>query len=130
MLLADDDRDLIGLWRTQMRDAPFECEFARHGGEALEMYRQAKAEGRPFDLLVLDQLMPVHVGTVVGRMIREEERDRETPLWLLTGSRDNDLLREADTFGFSRVMLKGGREEVNLKRSIAAELGLNVAVAA
>jgi len=54
--------------------APFgECHVAVDGNEAMVAYAQSRADGRPYDLICLDIMMPGLDGHEVLRRIRENE---------------------------------------------------------
>lgn len=52
-----------------------EVETARNGREALERFGQALAAGRPFQLVLLDIVMPEMDGQEALTLMRQEERD-------------------------------------------------------
>ena len=72
ILIADDNRISRKLL-NQAFTGKAECEFASTGIEALNMYVQANDAGRPFDLIILDVLMPRMDGLEVLKRIRETE---------------------------------------------------------
>lgn len=54
-LLVMDDEEIVRIVAGELlRELGHEVEFAEHGDSALEKYKQAKAEGRPFDVVILD----------------------------------------------------------------------------
>ena len=72
ILIADDNgtsRKLLNLAFI----GKAECEFASTGIEALDVFAQANDTGRPFDLIILDVLMPKMDGLEVLKRIRETE---------------------------------------------------------
>jgi two-component system, chemotaxis family, chemotaxis protein CheY len=72
ILIADDNetsRKLLNLAFI----GKAECEFASMGIEALDVFDQANDAGRPFDLIILDVLMPKMDGLEVLKRIRETE---------------------------------------------------------
>jgi CheY-like chemotaxis protein len=71
VLIVDDDPETRELIRINLHGALFTADFARHGHEALRMYEQAKSEGIPYDLLMLDVSMPEMSGFKVLEDIRK-----------------------------------------------------------
>jgi diguanylate cyclase (GGDEF)-like protein len=70
LLLVDDEpENLDALARVFRRD--FETVTARSGGDALSLLEQARAEERPFHLLLTDQRMPGMPGTELCSHARE-----------------------------------------------------------
>jgi len=57
---------------------------AADGEEALELLRQAAAEGRPFDLALVDMMMPGMDGEELGRAVKTDPAIRNTRLVMLT----------------------------------------------
>jgi CheY-like chemotaxis protein len=50
-----DDEPVVRVVAGELlRELGHEVEFAEHGDSAIEKYRQAKADGRPFDVVILD----------------------------------------------------------------------------
>lgn len=74
-LVVDDDelgRELI----VQALDGVATCVTATDGSKAVEGFRTAMDEGSPFDLIILDILMPGMNGHEAGEAIRKIERER------------------------------------------------------
>jgi two-component system, chemotaxis family, chemotaxis protein CheY len=74
-LLVDDDefnRDYI---RTLLGEG-VECREAENGQMALEMFSEGITGGNPFDLIILDIMMPGMNGHETARAIRELEKER------------------------------------------------------
>ena len=83
LLNVDDDCETRELLSINLLGALFSTDFARHGHEALRMYEQAKRDGSPYDLLVLDVSMPEMSGFKVLEDIRAAG-DRDTHAVLCT----------------------------------------------
>ena len=66
-----------------LRDAGFEVDTAGHGGEALTRLHDGAA---PYDLVVLDLVLPWVNGLQVLAAMRNHERTRETPVLIVTGT--------------------------------------------
>ncbi len=82
ILLADDDTELTGMLREYLGAEGFAVETAADGAEALE-----KARAGPFDLLVLDVMMPRVNGFDVLRALRAE--GSRLPVLMLTARGDD-----------------------------------------
>jgi PAS domain S-box-containing protein len=54
VLVMDDEPVVRVVAGELLRELGHEAEFAEHGDSAIEKYRRAKAEGRPFDVVILD----------------------------------------------------------------------------
>lgn len=74
-LVVDDDvlgRELI----IQYLDGIAHCHTASNGREALELFRGALDDCSPYDLIMLDLLMPDMDGYEAGNLIRQLEKER------------------------------------------------------
>jgi two-component system chemotaxis response regulator CheY len=71
-LVVDDDFVCRKLLQTILSKHG-ECDIAVNGREALEAFRLASEEGRPYDLICLDIMMPGMDGHEVLRIIRDVE---------------------------------------------------------
>lgn len=78
-LLVDDDeleREMI----AQYLEGIAECDMAVNGQEAVEKFTAAHGSENPYDLLIMDIMMPVMNGHEAGREIRRIEREQGIPL--------------------------------------------------
>lgn len=75
ILIADDEADHIKLIRLHLSQYPVRVAEACDGNEALRKYLVAAAIGDPYDLLILDGVMPGKNGFQVAEEIREGDAD-------------------------------------------------------
>ncbi|MCB9832679.1 MAG: PAS domain S-box protein [Planctomycetes bacterium] len=71
LLLADDGRDNRTLISLMLRKAGAEVEVVENGALALAALDRARADGRPFDLLLTDVQMPEMDGLTLMRTLRD-----------------------------------------------------------
>jgi two-component system chemotaxis response regulator CheY len=74
-LLVDDDeleREMI----AQYLDGVAECDMAVNGREAVDKFKEAHQGGAPYELLIMDIMMPEMDGHAAGREIRRFEREQ------------------------------------------------------
>jgi CheY-like chemotaxis protein len=58
-VLVMDDEDVVRrVAKRMLAKLDYECAVADSGAEALEMYEQARREGRPFAAVILDLVVP------------------------------------------------------------------------
>jgi len=89
----------LGSWDCQ-------CHAASSAKEALGMLRQAVKTGKPFDLVILDHMMPEMDGEALGRAIKKDPALKETVLVMLTSwGRRGDAARVKE-IGFSAYLTK------------------------
>src|SRR5262245_44839905 len=86
ILVVDDDGHIREVIRFTLQQGGYEVVEARDGAEA---WRAFSTEGRPFDLCILDIVMPEADGLEVCRRIRERSR---VPI-IFVSSRDEELDR-------------------------------------
>jgi DNA-binding NtrC family response regulator len=77
ILVVDDEEDIRESLETLLSLEGYSVDMAQNGGEGLK-----KLEGRDYDLVLLDLMMPDRSGMDVLHDMRE--RDRETPVFLIT----------------------------------------------
>jgi len=82
LLIADDEATLRALAGAALSEEGFVVEGAEDGREALELFRRRKEEGRPFDAVVLDCVMPRLDGFETLREMRR--LDPELPAILMS----------------------------------------------
>lgn len=101
VLIVDDDPSICRLVAEGLCDKGIECDEAHNGEDALRKLCQATAEGRGYDAMVLDIVMPVMDGWQVLAAIKNN------PLWagikvvVLTGraTSTEDVARVSDYNG-------------------------------
>lgn len=75
LLVVDDENDVLELLQNILEREGFEVDVAKNGPKALEVYRKSLGK-RPYDLIVLDIIMPRMSGLEVLDAIRKEEEGR------------------------------------------------------
>jgi diguanylate cyclase (GGDEF)-like protein len=90
LLLIDDDALLRGMAARTLQHAGFKVSVAAGGAEAL-----ARFAHEPFDLVLLDLLMPGLDGFEVCRRIRESALGACVPILILTGLNDTESIERA-----------------------------------
>ena len=94
LLLVDDEKILVDLWREELELLGYRVTGARSGAEALSAFQ---SEPHAFDLVIADMTMPGMSGDM---LIREIRRIRpELPIIICTGYSENitpEQVRELD----------------------------------
>lgn len=112
VLLVDDLAVNRQVYGEQMRAWGIHCETAADADEGMLRLRAAAADGKPFAVAVLDDLMPGADGEQLGRMIRDDPVLRGIDLVLLTSSgMRGDRLR-FEKAGFQAYLVKPVRAQV------------------
>ena len=95
-------REVLGRIITHLG---YEAEFARDGGEALEMFVQAHGFGQAFAAVILDLTVP---GAMGGKetMARLLEIDPQVKAIVSSGYSDGPIMADFRKYGFSGVIAK------------------------
>lgn len=83
VLVVEDEQNIRDLVCLHLRVEGFSCVPAATGAEALEL-----AGRQPFDLIVLDLMLPGVDGLSVCRAVRRDTVNRDVPILMLTARRD------------------------------------------
>lgn len=101
ILLVDDDVYIRDLYAEVLKDEQYDVFIAADGEEALSMIDQ-----NPFDLILLDVMMPKVDGIQVLTKVKSDEKTKSTPVIMLTNFGQEDLIKQAVTAGSTDYLLK------------------------
>ena len=105
VLLMDDEEMVLEVVGNMLKYLGYKVEFAKDGSEAIKLYREAKAKGHPFDVVIMDL-------TIVGGMGGEETIkkliaiDPEVKAIVSSGYANDPIMANFKKHGFSAVMTK------------------------
>ena len=99
LLYAEDDRETRENYIFVLKKYFYEVYAAKDGEEALQIYREKQP-----DILLLDISMPKRDGLEVAQIVRE--RDKTTPIVMLTAHSEQERLMKAIPLGLSAYLLK------------------------
>ena len=100
VLVVDDEASILTFANRVLTNAGYEVVVAADGPQALQL---VEAQQRPFDLFVLDVLMPQMRGDELGRRVRQ--RDADAKVLYFTGFADQ-LFEERPCYGKTRPFSK------------------------
>ncbi len=106
VLAVDDSAVNRLIFSKQLSSLGMEAETAADAERALELMRQANAQGKPFDLAILDHMMPLIDGEALKDMIREDEDLASVKLILSSSSGLVSSDAAARTLGFEAALPK------------------------
>jgi PAS domain S-box-containing protein len=106
VLVVDDHEINRRLLDEQLKAWCVDHDCASSGTEALGKLRAARAAGRPFQIAVLDNLMPEMDGKELGRIIRNDPALKDTALVMLTSGSQRAEARQFIEAGFAAFLLK------------------------
>jgi two-component system, chemotaxis family, chemotaxis protein CheY len=107
-LLVDDEifcREFVSTLLAGTAD----CDHAGNGAKALELYSAALASGNPYDLIIMDIMMPEMSGHEVAQTIRkiekEQKPEKRANIVMLTGLNSTNDAMESFCNGQSAAYL-------------------------
>ena len=105
--LAVDDKAITRLVLSQLlRETGLMSDSASSGNEAVNAVVAADRDGKPYDLLLIDLLMPDMNGFETLERLRQMNLRVQPPALLVTASFDPAILEDAIKAGFIDVMFK------------------------
>lgn len=104
-ILVVEDNDFVRLQIVRyLAETGADIQEASHGDEAMDFMKGQYGKGEPVDLAIVDVRMEPVDGFGFVRSIRG--LDLDTPVILVTGDNNPDLLEQAGLWGVSAVMIK------------------------
>jgi CheY-like chemotaxis protein len=105
VLLVDDEEIILDVSREVLRFLGYDAAFAKEGGAAIELYKQAKDTGEPFDLVIIDLTIPEGMG---GRETIEKLRtyDPSVKAVVSSGYTNDPVMQDYAIYGFSGRLTK------------------------
>jgi CheY-like chemotaxis protein len=79
ILLVEDEPVIRELVRSMLADGTVEVDCAENGPEGLKLAKSA-----PYDLILLDVVLPQMDGITICRLLRADPKTANTPLYMLT----------------------------------------------
>lgn len=91
ILVVDDEQDLCDILLFNLSAAGYQAEAAYSAEEALQRIENSKSANRqPFDLLLLDVMMPGMSGFELARRLKADAPSQPTPIIFLTAKDSED----------------------------------------
>lgn len=102
ILIVDDEPMMHQLFLMMFKSENFACEFAKSGPEGLALYQS----GKPFSLILIDIMLPDHVGHDLCRMIRKDYLPSELPIIAVTDKKEMEGVAEGFALGINDYLEK------------------------
>ena len=122
VLVVDDNATNREIVNQHAQAGGMLCECAVDGQDGLERLQRARAEGRPFELAVIDMKMPRMDGIELARQVQADPGFADLRLVLLTSLHSSDELARARQVGIAAYLSKPVRRQ-ELFRAMAQTLG-------
>ena len=105
VLLVDDEEIILDVSREVLRFLGYDAAFAKEGGAAIELYKQGRESGQPFDLVIIDLTIPEGLG---GQETIEKLRsyDPDVKAVVSSGYTNDPVMQEYAKYGFSGRLTK------------------------
>jgi PAS domain S-box-containing protein len=121
VLVVDDNETNRRILKIQLEQFRIQTETADDGPSALRALLSAYQAGRPFDLVILDFMMPVMDGLMLTEAIRSQAMLAEMPIILLTSAAVPAVISKAKELKVTACLTKPARE-AHLLRTVARAL--------
>jgi len=106
ILVVDDIEINRSIFMRQLKGEGAIMAQAASGGAALEAIARADQEGRPFDIILLDHMMPAMGGDTVAELVRSHATWRQPRLVLASSVGEPPTGERAIRIGFDAVLTK------------------------
>ncbi|WP_413173223.1 GAF domain-containing protein [Anabaena azotica] len=106
LLVVDDNATNRKILYHQATSWGIEVDTANDAPAALQALVIATAQGRPYDIAVVDMQMPQIDGLTLGVQIKSNSAISSTPLIMLTSTNQRDEIQKALKIGFANYLVK------------------------
>jgi len=122
VLIVDDNRTNRSILLQHAIEWQVDASIASNGAEALDLLRAATANGKPFDVAILDMKLPVMDGVDLTRAIKTDASLASLKLVMLTSLDAADDIDRAREWGVDRCLTKPVRR-AELLACVSAVVG-------
>ena len=105
VLAMDDEESIRELISRILNHKGYEVEFAKDGAEAIELYKNAKESGHPFDAVIMDLTIPGGMGgkEAIKNLL---EIDPKVKAIVSSGYSNDPIMTDYRKYGFRGVVAK------------------------
>ena len=105
VLLMDDEQIILDVTQEVLKFLGYDVMFAQEGQKAIELYKNEKNAGAPFDVVILDLSVPEGMGgkEAVGLL---KAFDPEVKAVVSTGYANDPAVLDFASYGFSGKLTK------------------------
>lgn len=101
ILIIDDELAVVSVFETALKAAGFEVKIAGDGTNGISM-----AQSTPFDVILLDQMLPDQSGNEVLKTIKSQGANINTPISMLSNFSNDVTVNEAKSLGAKDYIMK------------------------
>jgi CheY-like chemotaxis protein len=106
VLVVDDNAASVTVLSSTLSELGFTVQTAGGGRLALQMLQQSDASGTPFELLLIDWMMPGMDGLETVRALQELPLRTHPLVLMLSAHRPGELVTQAEQLGIRHVLAK------------------------
>jgi nitrogen-specific signal transduction histidine kinase/CheY-like chemotaxis protein len=114
VLIMDDEEQVRLVAQAMLEDLGYTVECAKDGSEAVEVYRNGREDGTPFDVIIMDLTIPGGIGgkEAITELLR---LDPNAKVVVSSGYSDDPVVANYKEYGFCAVLSKPYRlQEMSL----------------
>ena len=100
-MLIEDEYFISYIYKKRLEAEQFQIDTFATAGEGLEALKQT-----PYDLLLLDMMLPDSDGIAMLRKIRAEEGLKNLPVIIMTNLSQDSVIQEAKALGVLSYIIK------------------------
>ncbi len=119
ILIAEDEKSLIDLYKLRFEYESLKVLFAQDGEEALGLAKKEKP-----NLVLLDVMMPKKSGMEVLKELKNDPETSKIPVIVLTALFQENIKKEALDIGASDYLVKSHSSPSEVVRVVKEKLGL------
>ncbi len=105
ILVMDDEEIIRDMTKQLLGFIGYDVECAKDGVEAIELYKSAKANCKPFDIVIMDLTVPGGMGGEEA-VTKLREFDNNVKTIVFSGYSNNPILSDYKKYGFDGVITK------------------------
>ena len=121
VLIVDDDKFLLGMYRKKFESAGMVVDVAVGAQEALVKLR----DNAKLDILLLDIIMPTMDGLELLKTIRDEKLVPPAAVIMLTNESDSDRIEQARALGIKGYLVKASYSPSEIVEEVLKVAKLN-----
>jgi len=105
VLLMDDEQIILDVTHEVLKFLGYDVMFARDGNAAIELYRQEKSSGAPFDIVILDLSVPEGMGgkETIAQLVKFDPGVKAV---VSSGYSNDPVVQDYADYGFSGRLTK------------------------
>lgn len=122
VLVVDDDKFLLGMYRKKFEEAGISVDVAIGSEEALTKLRGGSAP----DIILLDIIMPGMDGIALLETIRKEKLASDSAVIMLTNESSEEKIDQAKSLGIKGYVVKATSVPSEVVESVLKIVGIKI----